>query len=71
LIWAVAPLDGWMDGWMDGQGWVLSPLLFNTVLDSTLQAMDMPGGIILNVTSRLEDLDHADVTCLLSHTLMT
>jgi hypothetical protein len=52
------------------QACVLSPLLFNIVLDSVLcKATDTTRGIRINLTSRLEDLDHADDMCLLSHTL--
>jgi len=50
---------------------VLSPLLFNIVLDTALaKATDTPRGIRWTLTDRLEDLDYADdiLVCLLAHT---
>ena len=43
------------------QGCVLSPLLFNFVLDTALRkANDTQRGIRWTLTDRLEDLDYAD-----------
>jgi len=51
------------------QGCILSPLLFNIVLDTALsKANDTQRGIRWTLTDRLEDLDYADDICLLAHT---
>jgi hypothetical protein len=51
------------------QGCVLSPLLFNIVLDTALsKANDTQRGIRWTITNRLEDLDYADDICLQAHT---
>lgn len=51
------------------QGCVLSPLLFNIVLDSVLAKTNIAErGIRWSLTTRLEDLDYADDICFLSHT---
>lgn len=50
------------------QGCILSPLLFNIVLDLVLaQSIAIDGGINLGLTSKLNDLDYADDICLISH----
>lgn len=50
------------------QGCVLSPLLFNIVLDTIMIAATRePNGITWGFNSRLEDLDYADDICLLTH----
>ena len=48
---------------------VLSPLLFNIVLDTALsKANDTQRGLMWTLTDRPEDLDYADDRCLLAHT---
>jgi len=50
------------------QGCVLSPLLFNIILDTALsKANDTQRGIRWTLTDRLEDLDYADGIYLLTH----
>lgn len=50
------------------QGCILSPLLFNIVLDSVMQeATRYRRGITWGINGRLEDLDYADDICLLGH----
>ncbi|XP_030756962.1 uncharacterized protein LOC115882853 [Sitophilus oryzae] len=50
------------------QGCILSPLLFNIVLDVVLnRAFKEPLGIQWGLLSRLEDLDYADDLCIFSH----
>lgn len=50
------------------QGCVLSPLLFNIVLDVIMQqATTSRNGIVWGLVDRLEDLDYADDICLLTH----
>lgn len=51
------------------QGCVLSPLLFNCVLDVIMhRATRHRSGITWGLQGRLEDLDYADDICLLTHT---
>lgn len=51
------------------QGCVLSPLLFNCVLDVVMnKATSHRRGITWGLQGRLEDLDYADDICLLTHT---
>ena len=50
------------------QGCILSPLLFNLVLDSVMSKVTQEQrGISWGLFDRLEDLDYADDVCLLSH----
>lgn len=50
------------------QGCVLSPLLFNIVLDTILKSALQNGkGITWGLQGRLNDLDYADDICLLAH----
>jgi hypothetical protein len=50
-------------------GCVLSPLLFNIVLDTAIsKANETQRGIRWTLTDRLEDFDYADDICLLAHT---
>ena len=52
------------------QGCVLSPLLFNIVLDTALSKVnDTQRGIRWTLTDRLEDLDYVDDICLLAHSM--
>lgn len=49
------------------QGYILSPLLFNLVLDAVLRKSNIEErDIRWKLTNRLEDLDYADNSCLLS-----
>lgn len=49
------------------QGCILSPLLFNLVLDAIMrQSISTNNGIHLGLQTRLNDLDYADDICLLS-----
>jgi len=51
------------------QGCVLSPLLFNIVLDTAVaKATDTPRGIRWTLADRLDDLEYTDDICLLAHT---
>lgn len=50
------------------QGCILSPLLFNIVLDVVMsEAMNADHGISFGLQNKLTDLDYADDICLLSH----
>ena len=52
------------------QGCILSPLIFNIVLDFTMRRVTTkPRGIHWNTFERLSDLDYADDIVLLSHTI--